>query len=50
MTKKFIQNFTGELFKLSARAESYSFVLTIVAAVLVVAVWGPRTLTHRVEK
>jgi len=43
----FVQNFTGELFELSVRAELYSFLLTIVAAMLVVLVWGPKTLTRR---
>jgi membrane protease YdiL (CAAX protease family) len=43
----FMQNFTGELFELSVRAELYSFLLMIVAAMLVVVVWGPRTLTRR---
>jgi len=40
----FMQNFTGELFELSARAELYSFLLTIVAAMLVVVIWRSRTL------
>jgi membrane protease YdiL (CAAX protease family) len=43
----FMQNFTGELFELSARADLISSVLTIAVAGLVVAVWGPRTLTGR---
>jgi membrane protease YdiL (CAAX protease family) len=43
----FMQNFTGELFELSARAELYSFVLTIMAATLVVVVWGPKTLARQ---
>ena len=43
----FMQNFTGELFELSVRAELYSFLLMIVAAMLVVVVWGPSTLTRR---
>lgn len=43
----FMQNFTRELFELSARAELISCALTIVAAGLVVAIWGPRTLTRR---
>jgi membrane protease YdiL (CAAX protease family) len=42
----FTQNFTGELFELSARAELYSFVLTVAVATLVVVVWGPKTLTR----
>jgi membrane protease YdiL (CAAX protease family) len=43
----FTQNFTGELFELSARAELYSFSVTFVVAILVVVVWGPKTLTRR---
>jgi len=43
----FMQNFTGELFELSARADLISSALTIAVAGLVVAVWGPRTLTGR---
>jgi membrane protease YdiL (CAAX protease family) len=46
----FMQNFTGELFELSARAELCSSILTVAAAVLVVAVWGPRTLARRMER
>jgi membrane protease YdiL (CAAX protease family) len=42
----FTQNFTGELFELSARAELYSFILTVVVATLVVVMWGPKTLTR----
>lgn len=41
----FMQNFTGELFELSSRAEFYNFILTIAAAILVVLIWGPKTLT-----
>jgi len=41
----FMGNAFGELFALSARAEVYSFILAIVAVVLVVIIWGPRTLT-----
>jgi hypothetical protein len=40
-------NFTGELFELSARAEFYSFVLTVVAAITIVIAWGPKTLTRQ---
>jgi membrane protease YdiL (CAAX protease family) len=43
----FMGNFTGELFELSARAEFYSFVLTVVAAIIVVMAWGPKTLTRQ---
>jgi uncharacterized protein len=45
----FMQNLTGELFEISPRAELYLFALTIVAAAAVVAVWGPKTLAHRVR-
>lgn len=41
----FMQNFTGELFELSGRAEFYNFILTIAAAILIVLIWGPKTLT-----
>ena len=46
----FMQNFTGELFELSARADLISSVLTVAAAALVVVVWGPRTLTGGQER
>jgi uncharacterized protein len=42
----FMQNFTGELFDLSARAELYALGLAIVVALLVLILWGPRTLTR----
>jgi membrane protease YdiL (CAAX protease family) len=46
----FVGNAFGELFALSARAEVYNFVIGIVAAVAVVAIWGPETLSgHRAE-
>jgi membrane protease YdiL (CAAX protease family) len=43
----FMQNFTGELFELSARAEIYSLLLTISAVITVVVVWGSKTLTRQ---
>lgn len=43
----FMGNFTGELFELSARAEIYSFLLAIAAAIIVVLAWGPKTLTRQ---
>lgn len=46
----FMQNFAGELFELSARAELYSAVLTVLAAVVVVAIWGSGSLTNRAKK
>lgn len=45
----FVVNFTGELFALSARAEVLGFALTILAAVLVIAAWGPKRLTYPEE-
>jgi membrane protease YdiL (CAAX protease family) len=41
----FIGNAFGELFALSEGAEVYNFIVAIIAVVLVVIVWGPRTLT-----
>jgi membrane protease YdiL (CAAX protease family) len=43
----FMDNFAGELFELTARAELYQFVLWIAAAIVVIAVWGPKTLTRK---
>ena len=43
----FMQNFTGELFELSPRAEGYAFVLTVVVVALIVVVWSPKTLACR---
>jgi len=40
----FVGNAFGELFALSARAELYNFLLTVAVVLLVVAIWGPRTL------
>jgi membrane protease YdiL (CAAX protease family) len=37
-------NAFGELFTLSERAEVYNFIAAVVAVVLVVIIWGPRTL------
>jgi len=42
----FVGNAFGELFALSAQAEVYNFVLSIVAALLVVVIWRPETLTR----
>jgi membrane protease YdiL (CAAX protease family) len=42
----FMDNFMGELFELTARAELYQFILWIAAAIVVTAVWGPKTLTR----
>jgi membrane protease YdiL (CAAX protease family) len=43
----FMGNAFGEMFALSARAELYNFVIGILAAVGVIALWGPETLTWR---
>jgi membrane protease YdiL (CAAX protease family) len=43
----FMGNAFGELFALSEQAEVYNFVVAIVAVVLVVIIWRPRTLTGR---
>jgi hypothetical protein len=43
----FMGNFAGELFELSARAEFYPFVLTVVATITVVMAWGPKTPTRQ---
>lgn len=43
----FMINFTGELFDLSSRAEATLVGLWIVAAVVVVLVWGSKTLTRQ---
>jgi len=40
----FVGNSFGELFALSEQAQEYSFVLAVVAAVVVTVIWGPRTL------
>jgi membrane protease YdiL (CAAX protease family) len=42
----FMDNFVGELFELTARAELYQFILWIAAAIVVTAVWGAKTLTR----
>ncbi len=42
----FVGNAFGQLFALSAGAEVYNFALTILSVVLVVALWGPRTLVR----
>jgi membrane protease YdiL (CAAX protease family) len=45
----FMDNFVGELFELSERAELYQFALWIAMAIVVTIVWGPRTLTRNNE-
>lgn len=42
----FMDNFVGELFELTARAELYQFMLWVAAAIVVTIVWGPKMLTH----
>lgn len=37
----------GELFELSERAEIVQFVVTILFAVMVVIIWGPKTLAKQ---
>jgi membrane protease YdiL (CAAX protease family) len=45
----FVGNAFGELFALSERAEAYSFILAVVVVVLVIMIWGPRTLADSKE-
>ena len=45
----FVGNFTGELCALSDRAETWSGLLVMCAAVAVTAIWGARTLARRSE-
>ena len=40
-------NFTGELFTLSERADTYSILLWFVTAIGITAVWSARAFTHR---
>jgi CAAX protease family protein len=42
----FMVNFTGELVALTPRAELYSILLWVVAAIIVTVIWGAKTLTH----
>jgi membrane protease YdiL (CAAX protease family) len=42
----FMDNFIGELYELSERAELWQFLLWIAAAIFVTAVWGSKTLTR----
>ena len=39
-------NFTGEVIAITERADVISIVLWFVAAVGIVALWGPKTFTH----
>jgi len=47
MLLHFMVNFTGELVALTPRAEHYSILLWIVAAIIVTVMWGARTLTRK---
>jgi membrane protease YdiL (CAAX protease family) len=46
----FIVNFTGELVELSERAELYHFLLLVIVAILVVIIWGPKTLIRHPKR
>jgi uncharacterized protein len=45
----FMENYVGQLFALSEQAELYYYLSQVGAVVLVVFVWGPKTLTGRRE-
>jgi membrane protease YdiL (CAAX protease family) len=45
----FMVNFVGQLVALTPRAEFYSIVLWTIAAIMVTAIWGARTLTRTGE-
>lgn len=40
-------NFTGELFAITPRADTFSMLLWFVAAIVMTAIWGAKTLTRR---
>jgi hypothetical protein len=40
-------NFTGELFTLPDRAESFKVLLVVVAVLAITAIWGPKTPARR---
>jgi len=42
-------NFTGELFTLSERADTYSILLWFVAALGITVIWNAKAITHRKE-
>jgi membrane protease YdiL (CAAX protease family) len=46
----FTGNAFGELFALSAGAEVYNFILSSLAVLLVVLIWGPKTLTGKRDR
>lgn len=43
----FMENYVGQLFALPGRAEVYYYVLQVGAALLVVLIWGPKTLDRK---
>jgi uncharacterized protein len=45
----FMVNFTGQMVALTPRAELYSILLWTLAALVVILIWGARTLTHTGE-
>lgn len=45
----FMTNFIGELFELTERAEISQFLLWFAIALVVIIVWGPKTLTRRMN-
>jgi membrane protease YdiL (CAAX protease family) len=46
----FMINFIGELFALTERADFYQVVVWALAAIAVVAIWGPKTLTREGDR
>ena len=42
----FMVNFTGELFVLSARTDFFQIIVWALAALVVIFIWKPKTLTH----
>ncbi len=42
----FMCNLSEEIFQLSERAEVYSTLLLIIAAIAITIIWGPKTLTR----
>ncbi|MFO8036583.1 MAG: type II CAAX endopeptidase family protein [Anaerolineales bacterium] len=46
----FTGNAFGELFALSAGAEVYNFILSILAVLLVILIWGPKTLARKKDR
>jgi membrane protease YdiL (CAAX protease family) len=46
----FMINFVGELFALTERADFYQIVVWAMAAILVVLIWGPKTLARESDR